>query len=201
MLGRTGGHGPRSCIPDRQYPKRCGVYYHRIGFDWQPSEETAVHAKASGWAVSLKCRGVTALVLGVFLQGAIAGCDRNATKYPEVYSRDGVVAVDLSGIVAESGRFHTYRSSTGKRVDIFVYRENSGMPHAVLDACRTCYRWKKGYALDGKEVVCLKCDMRFKLGSLAQGTGSCIPIHLKTEQHGDTLTIPVTELEAGVRFF
>ena len=56
------------------------------------------------------------------------------------------------------------------------------MPHAVLDACRTCYRWKKGYALDGKEVVCLKCDMRFKLDSLAQGTGSCVPIALKTEQ-------------------
>ena len=45
------------------------------------------------------------------------------------------------------------------------------MPHAVLDACRTCYRWKKGYALDGREVVCLKCDMRFKLDSLAQGPG------------------------------
>ena len=59
------------------------------------------------------------------------------------------------------------------------------MPHAVLDACRTCYRWKKGYVLDGKEVVCLKCDMRFKLDGLAQGTGSCVPIALKTEQRRD----------------
>ena len=46
----------------------------------------------------------------------------------------------------------------------------------MLDACRTCYRWKKGYVLAGKEVVCLKCDMRFKLDSLAQGTGSCVPV-------------------------
>jgi len=75
------------------------------------------------------------------------------------------------------------------------------LPLAVLDACRTCYRWKKGYVLDGKEVVCLKCDMRFKLDSLAQGTGSCVPVALNTEQRGGILIIPVTELEAGARFF
>ena len=111
------------------------------------------------------------------------------------------MTVDLSGIGPESGRFHTYRSSSGRKVHFFVYRESSGVPHAVLDACRTCYRWKKGYVLDGKEVVCRKCDMRFRLDSLAQGTGSCIPVALKTEQRGDTLIIPVTELEAGARFF
>jgi uncharacterized membrane protein len=75
------------------------------------------------------------------------------------------------------------------------------VPHAVLDACRTCYRWKRGYALDGKEVVCLKCDMRFKLDDLAQGSGSCVPVALQAQQRGETLIIPVTELEEGARFF
>ncbi len=141
------------------------------------------------------------LMLVVILQGTGASCSRNLPKYPELRAQGGTVTADLSGIGAESGRFHTYRSSTGKRVDFFVYRESSGMPYAVLDACRTCYRWKKGYALDGTEVICLKCDMRFKLNGLSQGTGSCIPIALNTEQRGDSLFIPVTELEAGARFF
>ena len=132
--------------------------------------------------MSAGCRAVTILALGVLLQVAVGGCARDKTKYPELRARNGVVTVDLSGIGAESGRFHTYRSSSGKMVDFFVYRESSGVPHAVLDACRTCYRWKKGYVLDGKEVVCLKCDMRFKLDGLAQGTGSCVPVALKTEQ-------------------
>ena len=118
-----------------------------------------------------------------------------------MHARDGVVTVDLTGIVPESGRFHTYLTASGKRVNFFVYRESSGVPHAVLDACRTCYRWKKGYALEGKEVVCIKCDMRFKLDSLAQGTGSCVPIALTTEQRGSTMIVPVAELEAGARFF
>ena len=146
-------------------------------------------------------RPLVILVLGVVLQGAVAGCARDTAKYPEMRARNGVVTVGLAGIGAESGRFHTFRSSTGKKVDFFVYRESSGAPHAVLDACRTCFRWKKGYALDGKEVVCLKCDMRFTLDSLAQGTGSCVPIALKTEQRGDSLSIPVAELEAGARYF
>jgi uncharacterized membrane protein len=116
-------------------------------------------------------------------------------------ARDERVTVDLSGIGAESGRFYTYHSSSGKMVNFFVYRESSGVPHAVLDACRTCYRWKKGYVLDGKEVVCLKCDMRFKLDGLAQGAGSCVPIQVRTERRADTLIVPVSELEAGARFF
>jgi len=152
------------------------------------------------WMSSM-CRSLIVLVLGVLLQGTGAGCARNTSKYPELRARDGSVAVDLSGIGAESGSFHTYRADSGKKVNFFVYRESSGAPHAVLDACRTCYRWKKGYILDGKEVVCLKCDIRFKLDSLAQGTGSCVPIALTTEERGLTLIIPVAELEAGARFF
>ena len=154
-----------------------------------------------GRVLSRTWRPLLVLTLGVFLQGGGTGCVRTKAKYPELSPRDAVVTVDVSAIDAESGRFHTYRSGSGKRVDFFVYRESSGVPHAVLDACRTCYRWKKGYVLDGKEVVCLKCDMRFKLDGLAQGTGSCVPVTLKTEQRGDTLIIPVTELEAGTRFF
>ncbi len=141
------------------------------------------------------------LVLGAFLQGTGAGCSRETPKYPELRARNELVTIDLAGIGPESGRFHTYRSNSGKKVDFFIYRESSGVPRAVLDACRTCYRWRKGYILDGKEVVCLKCDMRFKLDGLARGTGSCVPISLKTEERSGTLIIPVSELEAGARFF
>jgi len=141
------------------------------------------------------------LILVALLQAVCIGCARDTPKYPEMLPRDGSVTIDLSGIGPENGRFHTYRSNSGKKVNFFVYRERSGVPHAVLDACRTCYRWKKGYILDGKEVVCLKCDMRFKLEGLAQGTGSCVPVTLTTEQRGEALIIPVRELEAGVRFF
>ena len=147
------------------------------------------------------CRPLLLLVLAVLLHGTSVGCSRDAARYAEVLAQDGAVTVDISGVGAGSAHFHTFRSNAGRNVDFFVYRESSGAPHAVLDACRTCYRWKKGYALEGKEVVCLKCDMRFKLDNLAQGTGSCVPVALTAEQRGETLVIPLAELEAGARFF
>jgi len=151
--------------------------------------------------VNVVGRSLATLALGMLLHLVCAGCVRDEPKYPVLSAREGVVTVEIAGIGAENGRFLTYRADSGKKVNFFVYRQSSGMPHAVLDACRTCYRWKRGYVLDGEEVVCLKCDMRFKLDSLAQGTGSCVPIALTTEQRGSTLVIPVAELEAGARFF
>ena len=154
-----------------------------------------------GRSVRSAYRTVLVLVLVVFLPWTGVGCSRNSAKYAELLPRDGVVSVDLSDIGAERGHFHTYRSRSGKKVDFFVYRDRAGAPHAVLDACRTCYRWRKGYVLSGKEVVCLKCDMRFTLDNLAGGSGSCVPIALKGEEQGQSFRIPVDQLEAGASFF
>lgn len=139
--------------------------------------------------------------LALVLTLLVAGCAKSPTKYPELTAREGAVTVDLTGIGPLSGRFHSYRASSGKQVDFLVYRESAGAPHAVLDACRTCYRWKKGYVFVGNDVVCVKCGMRFELDGLAQGTGSCVPIALKSEPAGSALRISVSELEAGARFF
>lgn len=154
-----------------------------------------------GRALSRARRRLAVLALAVLLQGHGVGCSRPKATYPEVIPRNGIVTVDLSGIGAGRGRFHAYRSGSGKKVDFFVYRDSAGEPHAVLDACSTCYRWKKGYVLDRDEIVCLKCDMRFTMDGLAHGTGSCVPIALKAAPRGGALEIPVGELEAGSRFF
>lgn len=140
-------------------------------------------------------------LLALLLLAHGPGCSGNNAKYPEIRARDGVVSVALEGLAPGAARFHTYRSPSGKKVDFFVYRDSAGEPHAVLDACRTCYRWKMGYVLDGGEVVCLKCEMRFKMDSLAQGSGSCVPIAVKSAAREAVLEIPVAELEAGARFF
>jgi uncharacterized membrane protein len=132
--------------------------------------------------------------------GTGAACSDKA-RYPGLIARGEVVSVDLAAIGPGDGRFHTYRSRSGKNVDLFVYRDSSGAPHAVLDACRTCYRWKKGYALVGKDVLCRKCGMRFEIDGLATGSGSCVPIAVKSEQRGGALLIQAAELEAGARYF
>ena len=146
-------------------------------------------------------RGALALALAAVLVTALSGCTREPTKYREVRARNGEILVAVADIASGDGRFLTYRASGGRRVDFFVYRDGAGEPHAVLDACRTCYRWRKGYLFHRGEVVCIKCDMVFKIDELAQGTGSCVPIQVKTLLRGEDLVIPASELEAGARFF
>lgn len=141
------------------------------------------------------------LALGFVLCAGGAGCKGRKTKYPEQVAKNALVTVDISLVGSSDGRFYTYRADSGKNVEFFIYRESSGVPRAVLDACRQCYRWKKGYLLEGKQVVCVKCDMRFDLDGLAQGTGSCVPIRVRSEERQGALVIPVSELEAASRFF
>lgn len=130
------------------------------------------------------------------------GCERmTQSVYPVLTPEEGVIRVDLSVIDNNSGSFFTYPSSSGRNVDYFVYKDSSGTARVVLDACRTCYRWRKGYRLEGDRVVCRKCDMEFSLDVLHQGTGSCIPIRIRSTREDDTLTIPVTELDDGAKYF
>ena len=131
----------------------------------------------------------------------IAGCTGNKGKYPVLPEENQAVSADLSAIPDGSGLFFTYPSSSGRNVDYFVYKDSSGNARAVLDACRTCYRWRKGYRLEEDQVICIKCGMKFALDGLAEGTGSCVPIALTSRREGDGLVISVSELEAGAKYF
>lgn len=141
------------------------------------------------------------LALGLMLQGVLAGCARDSAGYPELTVRAAVATADLSGIAAGGGRFHAYRAKSGIVVNVLVYRDGSGTPHALLDACHTCSRWKQGYLLEHGEVVCRKCGERYKLDALARGVGSCVPMPLNAEQRGGELAIPAGELEAAAQYF
>ena len=142
---------------------------------------------------------ITLLTVAVLLS---AGCGRPSQEvYPVLPPEEGVIRVDLSSIENGSGSFFTYPTSSGRNVDYFIYKDSSGATRGVLDACRTCYRWRKGYRLEGDHVVCRKCDMKFSLDELYRGTGSCVPIGIRSTAEKDTLTIPVTELEAGAIYF
>ena len=142
---------------------------------------------------------------GALLAAAVllsTGCGRvTQSVYPVLTPEEGVIRVDLSVIENNSGSFFTYPSSSGRNVDYFVYKDSSGTARVVLDACRTCYRWRKGYRLEGDHVVCRKCDMKFSLDGLHQGTGSCVPISIRSTREDDTLIIPVTELDDGAMYF
>jgi uncharacterized membrane protein len=134
--------------------------------------------------------------------GILFGCGRQPnTVYPVLQEKGGLIRVDISAMSTSSCRFFTYPSRSGRNVDYLVYKDSAGTARVTLDACRTCYRWRRGYRLEGEEVVCVKCDMRFPLDGLAEGTGSCVPIKVPAAIEGGTLVISASDLEEGARYF
>lgn len=160
------------------------------------------HGPLSGLGASRRC---SLALLAMSVAAALffstgCGSPRHGV-YPVLQEEGGLIRVDLSLIESNSGRFFTYLSPSGRNVDFFVYKDSSGSPRAVLDACRSCYRWKRGYRLEEDHVVCSKCDLRFPLDGLAEGTGACIPIGLPGIREGGTFVISVSDLKAGEKYF
>ncbi len=160
------------------------------------------HRPLSGSGVSWRRRSAlsAACIAAALFFSTGCGSPRHSV-YPVLQEEGGLIRVDLSEIESSSGRFFTYLSPSGQNVDYFVYKDSTGSPRAVLDACRSCYRWKRGYRLEGNHVVCSRCDLRFPLDGLAEGTGSCIPIGLPGTREEGTFVISVSDLKAGEKFF
>jgi len=132
----------------------------------------------------------------------VTGCGgRGKEGDPRVRSDGRLVRVSLDDLGQKRGSYFTYTASGDRKVDFIVYRESTGTFRAVLDACRKCYRWRRGYVINGDHVVCRKCGEHYELDNLAGGRGSCIPIPLTSSREGNSIVIPVTELEAGARYF
>jgi len=130
-----------------------------------------------------------------------ASCGFAKPERTMVQATGDTVRIDLAPIGPASGRFFSYRTADGGRVDLFVYRESGGEARAVLDACADCYRWHRGYRFEDGTLVCVKCGMRFSIDELSEGFGACVPLALPSTRTGDLLEIPVAALEAADKYF
>lgn len=145
-------------------------------------------------------RFLSAALLILLLQ--LPGCSGGRSDPdPRLHISKGRVSIDLGEFGERRGSFYHYISSSGKRVDFFVCLESSGRYRVWLDACRECYRWRKGYNIDGDVVVCRRCDERFEIDRMEEGRGSCVPVALPSSVSDGRLVIPVEALEEGVRYF
>jgi uncharacterized membrane protein len=145
---------------------------------------------------------ITPAALIVAVLSILAGCGLSPDgAYPVPLEKEGLIRVDISAMSSGSCRFFTYPSRSGRNVNYMVCKDSAGKARVSLDACRTCYRWRKGYRLEGEEVACAKCDTRFPINGLAEGTGSCVPMKVPAVVEGGTLVISASDLEEGARYF
>lgn len=119
--------------------------------------------------------------------------------YPDAPLSGETITIDTKSLKESSPVLYSLRHN-GKRIDFFVVKMNGDI-QSYFDACAKCYPEKLGYRVDGKYVVCKKCDIRYSIESLKTGIGSCYPIALKGKTEGDKYIIDKKAVIEGEKFF
>ena len=106
------------------------------------------------------------------------------------------LAIRLNKILPGTARFFCYRDDAGRKLRFILARADDGKVHAAFDACRRCYAAHEGYTASGGRLVCRRCGNAYRIGQMAKGMASCVPVGLKMKQQGERAEIEVSDLEA-----
>jgi uncharacterized membrane protein len=137
-------------------------------------------------------------LLLVFIVLFLGSCSQRPV-YPEAPFDGKEVRISLTGIETGKPVFYSVVLDT-KRINYFIVK-TEGDISSYFDACAKCYPRKLGYRLEGDQVVCRACGVRYATGDLKEGIGSCYPIKLQGRVEGNVYVIDRKALEAGEKYF
>jgi hypothetical protein len=143
---------------------------------------------------------VNFFLLGLFIFSG--GCSNDLPKeHKVVQAQDGVIRLPLKEVNDGNVHFFTYKQ--GKQpVNFFVRRDAAGNISACFDACFTCYKFRKGYRLEGRDLVCNECGLRFPTGDEKWDNSSgCSPIGVRSAKDNEYFIIKTGDLKKGGRLF
>lgn len=116
-----------------------------------------------------------------------------------VTASNGVVEFSVKdhGPVA---KYYQYNHN-GKDIKFFIVASPDGVIRAAFDACDVCYEARKGYKQDGEFMICVNCGRRFHVSRINVVEGGCNPAPLNRVRKDGKITIAVSDIVAGARFF
>lgn len=138
-------------------------------------------------------------LLAAFL--VTAGCSPGPPEYQEVRADGGVVRIVRDAVADGRVHFFTYKHH-GANVNFIVRTDGNGMLHTHFDACFSCYRYKRGFVVEGPDLVCRACRYAYRISDEVWDLiGACAPITFHFSDDGNSLVIERSVLEKGSRFF
>jgi uncharacterized membrane protein len=141
------------------------------------------------------------IISPLFFSIAIYACSSRQLEYTLVEDHDGIIGIPLKKLNDGDVHFYTYKYS-GTNINFFVRMDGKGTLHAHFDACFTCFKYKKGYTVEGTDIVCRECKRKFALKEERWANqDGCIPIDIGSEIIKDTLVIKKEKIIKGQRFF
>ena len=127
----------------------------------------------------------------VFTVLSLCACS-GPPSYPQPQTSGDDAVFDIGSLQAEKPVFYSFRYER-KSLNFFVFKTGDKVL-SFLDACAKCYPSKLGYRIEGRHVVCRKCEVRYALSNIGEGFGSCYPIRLEGRSEGPRYLIPLAAL-------
>ncbi|UFS71122.1 DUF2318 domain-containing protein [Geomonas sp. RF6] len=122
-------------------------------------------------------------------------------KHEKVQPVRGEVIIPVAKVSDGKAHFYSW-SEKGKDLKFFIVKGTDGVLHTAFDACDVCFHEKKGYVQDGTAMTCKNCNKKFEITRIgAESGGGCNPSPLPARVDAKNVTVKVTDLRTGERFF
>lgn len=134
---------------------------------------------ARGWSL-LAIAGIAAAIAIAF-SIARPGCT--------LLRGERTLEVSSRSLGAGRAKFFCYRDDSGRRLRFVLARGTDGKLRSVMDACKQCYTFHKGFTVSGGYLVCRLCGNRYPINNMLAGKASCVPVALPSDESGGTITV------------
>jgi len=134
------------------------------------------------------------------LQTDVMAATSGHATYPLVEAIDGQVRLSLATFDDMQAHHYTYVHN-GSSIEFFVLKSKDGVVRVAFNACDVCYPAKRGYRLEGDEMICLNCGRRFPADQINVQQGGCNPSPIERRVEGEYLVIQEATIAAGQTYF
>ena len=132
---------------------------------------------------------------------ALAACGRMPPEYEVVEAVGDAVRLPLARVADGGVHFFTYKHA-GTNVNFIVRTDGNGALHSNFDACHSCFQYKRGFVVEGPDLVCIACRLEYPIADeVWDFIGACAPISVHSSRDGGSLVIERRLLERGARYF
>lgn len=136
----------------------------------------------------------------LFLSVYVPACGKLPAEHKIISATDGKIVIPVDTVKDGKVHFFTYKKS-GKRVNFFVRTDSRENLSAYFDACYTCYKNRKGYRVEGTDLICNECNLKFGISEEVWENKDCRPIMIRSTVEGKNLILEVSSVEKGARLF
>ncbi len=133
--------------------------------------------------------------------GAAGGCGPAPPAHQVVEAHDGEVRIALAEVADGAVHFYTY-DHDGTSVDFLVRTDGTGALQTHLDACYSCYQYRRGFVVEDDDLVCIACRLEYAIADeVWDFIGACAPISIHSEIHDRDLVIDRRLLDRAAKYF